>query len=120
MKKPLPIGRDNFKDIRRNDFYYVDKTLLIQELLDKKGEVSLFTRPRRFGKTLNMSMTECFFSNRYGDRADLFEGLTIWKEKSYRKLQGTLPVLFLSFAKVKGRSYEEMRFSMASIIFDIY
>ena len=63
MKKPLPIGRDNFKDIRRNDFYYVDKTLLIQELLDKKGEVSLFTRPRRFGKTLNLSMLRYYFED---------------------------------------------------------
>ena len=67
-----------------------------------------------------MSMVECFFSNRYRDRGELFEGLSIWEEEEYRKLQGTLPVLFLSFAKVKAQDYEEMQFSIASIIFEVY
>lgn len=120
MGVKVAIGLQSFENIRENNIFYVDKTDFIKDWWEMKDSVTLITRPRRFGKTLNMSMAECFFSNRYGDRADLFEGLSIWKEKSYRKLQGTLPVLFLSFAKVKGRSYEEMRFSMASIIFDIY
>ena len=67
-----------------------------------------------------MSMVECFFSNRYRDRGELFEGLSIWEEEEYRKLQGTLPVLFLGFAKVKAQDYEEMQFSIASIIFEVY
>ena len=65
-------------------------------------------------------MVECFFSNRYRDRGELFEGLSIWEEEEYRKLQGALPVLFLSFAKVKAQDYEEMQFSIASIIFEVY
>ena len=71
----------------------MDKTLLIKEFLDRKPLVSLFTRPRRFGKTLNMDMIKCFFSNKYGNRSDLFEGLDIWKEEKYHKLQETYPVM---------------------------
>lgn len=94
-----------------------------REYADK---VTLITRPRRFGKTLNMSMTEYFFSNKYKDRSDLFEGLSIWEEKSpdgeykYRKLQGTFPVIFLSFANVKAASYEEMIFKISQVITDLY
>ena len=66
VKKKLPIGIDGFEKIRTNDFYYIDKTMFIAELLENWGEVNLFTRPRRFGKTLNMSMLQCFFRNRYG------------------------------------------------------
>lgn len=66
--KPLPIGVDDFEKLRVNGYYYVDKTLLIKELLDKKGEVNLFTRPRRFGKTLNISMLKCFFEKREADK----------------------------------------------------
>ena len=77
LKKRLPVGIENFEKIRRDGFYYVDKTDLIKELLENWGEVNLFTRPRRFGKTLNMSMLDCFFSKRYADRFDLFSGLEI-------------------------------------------
>ena len=77
MKKKLPVGIDGFEKIRTNDFYYVDKTMFIAELLHNWGEVNLFTRPRRFGKTLNLDMLNCFFSNKYEGRGDLFEGLKI-------------------------------------------
>ena len=71
--------------------------------------VTLITRPRRFGKTLNMSMLECFFSNKYANRADLFAGPSIWEEEKYQKLQGTYPVIFLSFASVKARNLKEAK-----------
>lgn len=69
--------------------------------------MTLITRPRRFGKTLNMSMLNCFFSDRYAGRSDLFEGLFVWEDEKYRKLQGTYPVIFLSFADVKQPNYKE-------------
>ena len=81
-KKKLPIGIENFEELRKEDFYYIDKTGLIVELLHNWGAVNLFTRPRRFGKTLNMSMLKKFFSLEYADRGELFEGLSIWQEKS--------------------------------------
>ena len=89
-KKPMPIGISDFKTATTS-YYYVDKTLLIRDFLDTKPMVSLFTRPRRFGKTLNMDMIRCFFSNEYRNRGSLFEGLDIWKEEKYRKLQGRTP-----------------------------
>ena len=80
-KLKLPIGIDNFEKIRKENFYYVDKTKLIEQLLERWGEVNLFTRPRRFGKTLNMSMLNCFFSNQFTGREDLFKGLAVWKKE---------------------------------------
>ena len=91
MKKKLPIGIDGFEKIRTNDFYYVDKTLFIKELLQNWGEVNLFTRPRRFGKSLNMSMLKCFFET--GKDPELFEGLKIAQEKDLcEKYMGKFPV----------------------------
>ena len=87
-KKKLPIGVDDFEKLIRQEFYYADKTKMIAELLYNWGEVNLFTRPRRFGKSLNMSMLNCFFSNKYMNRADLFEKFEIWTDEKYRKLQG--------------------------------
>ena len=116
-QKMLPIGIENFEEIRTEGFYYVDKTGMIKELLYRRGKVNLFTRPRRFGKTLNLSMTECFFSNQYAHRADLFEGLSIWKEERFRELQGTWPVIFLSLAKIKATNYEDMEYAISSILF---
>ena len=104
--KMLPAGIENFEEICTEGYYYVDKTALIRELLQKRGKVKLFTRPRRFGKTLNLHMLECFFSNRYAGRSDLFEGLSIWKKDAYRQLQGSYPVIFLSFASLKCQTYE--------------
>lgn len=120
MGVKVAIGLQSFEKIRENNIFYVDKTDFIKDWWEKEDSVTLITRPRRFGKTLNMSMVECFFSNRYRDRGELFEGLSIWEEEEYRKLQGALPVLFLSFAKVKAQDYEEMQFSIASIIFEVY
>ncbi|MDE7207300.1 MAG: AAA family ATPase, partial [Lachnospiraceae bacterium] len=105
----VDIGVQSFEKICARKSFYVDKTNLIQEWWENGSDVTLITRPRRFGKTLNLSMLECFFSNKYAGRADFFEEFSIWKEKDYRQLQGTYPVIFLSFAKVKAADYEEMK-----------
>ena len=120
------LGYQDFEEVRTQHIFYIDKTDFIREWWEYADKVTLITRPRRFGKTLNMSMTECFFSNKYKDRSDLFEGLSIWEEKSpdgeykYRKLQGTYPVIFLSFANVKAGSYKEMVFKITKVIADLY
>ena len=119
-KLKLPIGIDNFEKIRKENFYYVDKTKLIEQLLERWGEVNLFTRPRRFGKTLNMSMLECFFSNKYAGRGDLFEGLSIWNDEKYRQLQGTYPVIFISFAGVKQNNYLDTVKKIKKCIVELY
>lgn len=120
------VGVQRFDRIREQNALYIDKTDFIREWWEYADKVTLITRPRRFGKTLNMSMTECFFSNKYKDRSDLFEGLSIWEEQSpdgeykYRKLQGTYPVIFLSFANVKATSYEDMVFKITQVITELY
>lgn len=120
------LGYQDFEEVRTKRIFYIDKTNFIGEWWDYADKVTLITRPRRFGKTLNMSMTECSFSNKYADRSDLFEGLSIWEQKScdgeyrYRKLQGTFPVIFLSFANVKATSYKEMIFRITKVIADLY
>ena len=83
MRRAIAIGAQDFGRIRERKCFYVDKTAFIREWWEREDDVTLITRPRRFGKTLNMSMLDCFFSNRYADRADLFEGLDIWKEEKY-------------------------------------
>ena len=120
MAKVISIGNQSFESMRERDNFYVDKTSFIKEWWENEDIVTLITRPRRFGKTLNMNMLECFFSNKYKDRGDLFEGLDIWKEEKYRKLQGTYPLIFLSFADVKQNNYEETIQKIKKIIFDIY
>ena len=107
MAKVISIGNQSFESIRKDDCFYIDKTYFIKEWWENKDNVTLITRPRRFGKTLNMSMLECFFSNKYKDRGDLFEGLEIWNDEKYRKLQGTYPVIFLSFAEIKQNNYND-------------
>ena len=107
MAKVISIGNQSFESIREKDNFYIDKTNFIKEWWDNDDIVTLITRPRRFGKTLNMSMLECFFSNKYKDRGDLFEGLEIWNDEKYRKLQGTYPVIFLSFAEIKQNNYND-------------
>ena len=84
------IGKQDFASLRENNYFYIDKTGLIEEWWEAGDDVTLITRPRRFGKTLNMSMLNCFFSNKYAERGDLFEGLKIWNNEKYRELQGTL------------------------------
>ena len=105
--KPLPIGVDDFKKLIDENYYYVDKTLLIKELLDNKGEVNLFTRPRRFGKTLNMSMLQYFFEKTEEDNSYLFNGLKIMNEsKEYLNYMGKYPVINLSLKSAKQTTFE--------------
>lgn len=104
--KTVGIGKQGFDSLREADCFYVDKTAFIKEWWESQDDVTLITRPRRFGKTLNMSMLDCFFSTWYADRGDLFEGLTIWEDDNYRKMQGTYPVIFLTFADIKSVTYK--------------
>ena len=108
MKKKIATGKQSFEKIISSNCFYVDKTFFIKEWWESEDDVTLITRPRRFGKTLNMEMLECFFSGRYANRGDLFDGLSIWEEEKYRELQGTYPVISLSFANVKGNYYEKV------------
>ena len=106
MAKTVAIGIQDFEKLIVEDCFYIDNTYFIREWWNSKDDVTLITRPRRFGKTLNMSMLECFFSNKYEGKGDLFEGLKIWEDEKFRQLQGTYPVIFLSFAGVKYVTYE--------------
>ena len=120
------IGEQRFDILREGNRFYIDKTDFIREWWEDGSAVTLITRPRRFGKTLNMSMLECFFSNKYAGRGDLFEGLSIWDEKSpsgdyqFRKLQGTYPVIFMSFAGIKAVSMDGLRRLFKGIITETY
>ena len=120
MKKAISIGIQGFSDLREQDCFFVDKTNFIKEWWENRDVVTLITRPRRFGKTLNMSMLDCFFSNKYANRADLFEGLSIWQNETYRKLQGTYPVIFLSFAAVKAGNLEDAKTQIKQEIASLY
>ena len=113
--KKLPVGIENFEEFQKENFYYVDKTLFIKELLQNWGKVNLFTRPRRFGKTLNMNMLKCFFE--IGSDANLFEGLTIAKEKELcEKYMGQFPVIFISLKSVDGMTFEDASAALRSVI----
>ena len=115
------IGEQRFDKMIEDKKFYVDKTRFIREWWENSSTVTLITRPRRFGKTLNMSMTECFFSNKYAGRSDLFEGLSIWEEThQYRQLQGTFPVICFSFANVKADEYEKMEYMITEVIASVY
>ena len=120
MAKVISIGNQSFESIRKDDCFYIDKTYFIKEWWENKDNVTLITRPRRFGKTLNMDMLECFFSNKYKDRGDLFEGLEIWNDEKYHKLQGTYPVIFLSFAGIKGNTFELSKKQIYDKIIELY
>lgn len=109
MAKTVSIGKQDFASLREQNSFYIDKTDLIRAWWESMDDITLITRPRRFGKTLNMDMLKCFFSNQYADRGDLFEGLSIWNEEKWRGLQGTYPVLFLSFAAVKADQLSEVK-----------
>ena len=115
MKPVISIGNQDFGSIRENGYFYVDKTDFIQEWWENGDVVTLITRPRRFGKTLNMSMLEYFFSNQYAGYSRYFEGLQIWKSEKYRELQGSYPVIFISFASVKGATYQDARLGITRI-----
>ncbi len=114
------IGKQNYESLIMSDCFYVDKTYFIKQWWESQDDVTLITRPRRFGKTLNMSMLNYFFSNKYMNRADLFEKFEIWTDEKYRKLQGTYPVINLSFADVKDDNFKNAKNSIISVISDVY
>ena len=126
MARRIGIGNQDFETVRKSGCFYIDKTGFIRDWWESRDSVTLITRPRRFGKTLNMSMLEKFFSVKYAGRGDLFEGLSVWEEKSssgeyrYRDLQGRWPVLFFSFADVKENSFVQARKKICRIIKELY
>lgn len=120
MNQVISIGKQDFESLRENNCFYIDKSDLIREWWESQDEITLITRPRRFGKTLNMSMLNYFFSNRYEDKKKLFEDLAIWKEEKYQKLQGTYPVIFISFASIKGSTYQDARDGIIMAINEAY
>ena len=120
MEYNVSIGNQGFDNIRESNCFYIDKTEFIKEWWDSKDVVTLITRPRRFGKTLNMSMLNCFFSNRYVGRSDLFEGLSVWEDEKYRNIQGTYPVIFLSFAGIKSDNINDAKLQIKGLIATVY
>ena len=111
----LPVGIESFEEIRSDGYYYVDKTKLIEQLVDSRGKVNLFTRPRRFGKTLNMSMLKSFFE--IGAASELFDGLYIsHNKKMCDDNMGKYPVIFLSLKNVEGLDFQAAKYQMIEII----
>ena len=120
MARTVAIGQQDFGTVREKGYFYIDKTKFIKEWWESGDSVTLITRPRRFGKTLTMSMVEKFFSVNYAGRADLFEGTEIWEYGEYREQQGTYPVIFLSFAVVKENNFQDARKMIGYIIEQVY
>jgi hypothetical protein len=120
MSRDIAIGIQDFAKIRRENKFYIDKSLFIKEWWENGDDVTLINRPRRFGKTLNMNMLDCFFSVDHKDCCDLFEDLNIWKDEKYWLLQGTYPVIFLSFANVKEKNFENTKKKIYGIISSVY
>lgn len=120
MARVIGIGQQDFADVIKEDLFYIDKTNFIKEWWESKDSVTLITRPRRFGKTLTMSMLDKFFSVKYKEDSYLFQGLKIWDEEKYREIQGTWPVISLSFANVKETTYEMAKKRICQILTDIY
>ena len=120
MAGTVAIGIQQFNEIRKKGYFYIDKTAFIREWWEKGDSVTLITRPRRFGKTLTMSMVEQFFSVKYAGQHNLFEGLAIWETKAYREIQGTYPVISLSFANLKEPSYELTRQKVCDQLQQLY
>ena len=120
MAGNIAIGIQSFDKLREEKYFYVDKTSFIKEWWDSGDDVTLINRPRRFGKTLNMSMVEQFFSVDYAGRGDLFEGLSIWQYEKYRNIQGSYPVISLSFANVKEKDYVNTRKKMCQLLTKLY
>ena len=116
MALKLPIGISDFKKLRERDYYYSDKTLFIDELKRTNGEVILIPRPRRFGKTLNLSMLKYFYEKTKESNAHLFEGTAIWALENYRKMQGTFPVIFISFKSCKESSWDKIYGTIIDVI----
>ena len=120
MEKVVAIGIQDFEKIIKNDVFYIDKTHFIKEWWEAHDEVTLITRPRRFGKTLNINMLDYFFSNKHANRSDLFEGLSIWEDEKFRNLQGTYPVISLSFASIKETNYPDTERQICEILKKLY
>lgn len=120
MDQVISIGKQDFASLRENHYFYIDKTDFIRQWWESADDITLITRPRRFGKTLNMHMLNCFFSRQYAGQGNLFEGLSIWKSEKYRLLQGTYPVIFISFADVKQNNYRDAVQKIKNIIVDVY
>ena len=120
MARTVGIGIQDFGKMIQNNRFYVDKTSFIKEWWESGDEVTLITRPRRFGKTLTMSMVEQFFSVKYTGKGELFEGLTIWQEEKYRSIQGTYPVISLSFANIKEKNYTNTRYKICQLLVNLY
>lgn len=120
MAAVIGIGIQSFEKIRKNHYFYIDKTDFIREWWESGDDVTLITRPRRFGKTLNMSMVEQFFSVDFRDQRELFHGLSIWKNEYYRNIQGTYPVISLSFANVKEKNYPNARKKICQMLAELY
>ena len=120
MSKKIAIGIQNFDKLREGDYFYIDKTDFIREWWENGDDVTLINSPRRFGKTLNMSMVEEFFSVDYAGRGNLFDDLSIWREEKYRKLQGTYPVIFLSFANIKESDFRTTSYRIRQLLMKLY
>lgn len=118
--RTVAIGKQNYESVIKGNYFYVDKTDFIKEWWESGDDVTLITRPRRFGKTLNMSMLECFFSLEYANRDDLFEGLSIYKDDKYRELQGTYPVISLTFANIKETNFQSTREKICQVLTSLY
>ena len=120
MARTVGIGLQSFEKIQQRQCFYVDKTKFIKEWWENLDDVTLITRPRRFGKTLNLSMVEYFFSTQYTGKEALFQNLSIWRNEKYRTLLGTYPVIFISFADVKENSFIQARKKICRIIKELY
>ncbi|MCI9142864.1 MAG: AAA family ATPase, partial [Lachnospiraceae bacterium] len=132
MGRTVAIGLQDFGDLIRKNYFYIDKTAFIKEWWESGDSVTLITRPRRFGKTLNMSMLEQFFSVDYAGKGEVFQGLSVWEEKSpggenplsgdykYREIQGTYPVISLSFANIKEKDYKITREKICRMLNNLY
>lgn len=116
----MGIGLQNFEKVRKSHNLYIDKTNFIMEWWKANDDVTLIARPRCCGKTLNMSMLEKFFSVKYAGRGDLFEVLSVWRNEEYRQMQGTWPVITLSFANIKEKNYETARRKICQILPELY
>ncbi len=120
MKREISTGVQDFESLRVNGDFYVDKTVFIRDWWKGRDAVTLITRPRRFGKTLNMSTLNCFFSNKYANRGELFDGLKVWNDPAMREEQGKWPVIFLSFAGIKGKTYTSTIKQMKKVLVRLF
>ena len=120
MARTVGIGIQSFEKLRTENSFYIDKTDFIRQWWENRDEVTLITRPRRFGKTLNMNMLERFLSVQYSGQGEVFEGLSIWKNEKYHKLQGSMPVIYLSFADVKANTFASAREKICMLIEEVY